>query len=57
MTMTAIVSKHRILARAKRQEGAKITMHDLFFIVLSVIFFAVSAAFVRGCEKLENEEK
>jgi len=32
-------------------------MHDLFFIAVAVIFFAVSAAFVRGCEKLENEEK
>ena len=31
-------------------------MQDLFFIAVTVIFFAVSAAFVRGCEKLAEEE-
>jgi hypothetical protein len=29
---------------------------DLLYIVVAVLFFAVSAAFVRGCEKLEEVE-
>jgi hypothetical protein len=29
---------------------------DIFYVVLAVLFFAVSAAFVRGCAKLEDEE-
>ena len=32
-------------------------MFDLFCLALVVIFFAVGAAFTRGCEKLENEEE
>ena len=32
-------------------------MLDVLFIVLTIAFFAVAAAFTRGCEKLELEEK
>jgi hypothetical protein len=32
-------------------------MLDLFFVVLTILFFAVAAAFVRGCARLEEEEK
>ena len=28
---------------------------DIFYIVVALLFFVVSAAFVRGCEKLEEE--
>ena len=31
-------------------------MLDFLFIAVAVIFFAVCAAFVRGCARLENEE-
>ena len=31
-------------------------MQDIFFIVVTVIFFVVGAAFTRGCERLEKEE-
>jgi len=31
-------------------------MFDLLAIVLTVLFFAVAAAFTRGCEKLEREK-
>lgn len=29
---------------------------DVFFVVVAILFFAVGAAFVRGCEKLEEAE-
>jgi hypothetical protein len=29
---------------------------DLLYVVLAVLFFIVAAAFVRGCEKLEEVE-
>jgi hypothetical protein len=29
---------------------------DIFFVIVAVLFFVVSAAFVRGCEKLEEVE-
>ena len=29
---------------------------DVFYVIAAVLFFAVSAAFVRGCEKLEEAE-
>ena len=32
-------------------------MLDALCIGLTILFFLASAAFVRGCEKLENEEK
>ena len=32
-------------------------MQDLFYIVVIVAFFVVAAAFTRGCERLEKEEK
>ena len=32
-------------------------MLDALFVALTILFFAVSAAFVRGCAKLEEEEK
>ena len=31
-------------------------MWDLFYVVLTAVFFAVGAAFARGCELLEREE-
>ena len=31
-------------------------MFDWVLIVLTVLFFAISALFVRGCEALEKEE-
>ena len=31
-------------------------MFDLFCVGLTVLFFAVAASFVRGCEALEKEE-
>ena len=31
-------------------------MHDIFYIVATVVFFVVAAAFARGCAKLEKEE-
>jgi hypothetical protein len=30
-------------------------MWDLFYIVLTIAFFAVAALFVRGCDKLGKE--
>jgi len=30
-------------------------MWDLFYVLLTVAFFAVAAAFVRGCDKLGKE--
>ncbi len=30
---------------------------DILAVVLAVLFFVVSAAFVRGCEKLEKPEE
>jgi len=30
---------------------------DIFCIVVTVVFFVVAAAFARGCENLEKEEK
>jgi hypothetical protein len=30
---------------------------DIFFVVVALLFFVVSAAFVRGCEKLEEVEE
>jgi hypothetical protein len=32
-------------------------MQDIFYIVVTVVFFVVAAAFALGCEKLEKEEK
>jgi hypothetical protein len=32
-------------------------MQDILYIVVTVVFFVVAAAFTRGCEKLEKEEK
>ncbi len=32
-------------------------MLDLLAIVLTVLFFALAAAFARGCEGLEHEEE
>jgi hypothetical protein len=29
---------------------------DLFYTVVGILFFVVGAAFVRGCEKLEEPE-
>ena len=31
-------------------------MFDVLFVGLAVLFFAVAALFVRGCEALEKEE-
>jgi hypothetical protein len=31
-------------------------MSDLLAIALTIVFFAVAAAFTRGCEKLEREK-
>jgi hypothetical protein len=31
-------------------------MQDIFYIVVTVVFFVVAAAFARGCAKLEKEE-
>jgi len=30
---------------------------DVPYVVLTLLFFFLAAAFVRGCEKLESEEK
>jgi hypothetical protein len=32
-------------------------MQDIFYIVVTVVFFVAAAAFARGCEHLEKEEK
>ena len=32
-------------------------MFDLLCLVVVILFFALGAAFVRGCEKLEKEEE
>ena len=32
-------------------------MFDLFCLAVIILFFAVGAAFVRGCENLEREEE
>jgi hypothetical protein len=32
-------------------------MFDLFCLTVIVLFFALGAAFARGCEKLEKEEE
>ena len=46
----------RTAPRAKEGEGAEagggIEVEDLFYIGLTVIFFAGALAYVRGCEKL-----
>jgi len=31
-------------------------MLDIFYVLITVLFFAVGAAFVRGCARLEKEE-
>ena len=31
-------------------------MWDVFFVILTVTFFAVAALFVNGCERLEKEK-
>ena len=31
-------------------------MLDAFFIVITIVFFAVGASFTRGCDKLFKEE-
>jgi hypothetical protein len=31
-------------------------MLDIFYVLITVFFFAVAAAFVRGCARLEKEE-
>ena len=31
-------------------------MFDLFCLAVIIVFFAIGAAFVRGCEKLEQED-
>jgi hypothetical protein len=31
-------------------------MFDLFCLAVAIVFFAVGAAFVLGCERLEREE-
>jgi hypothetical protein len=33
------------------------TVLDLFYILVTIGFFYLSAAFTRGCEKLATEEK
>lgn len=30
---------------------------DIFYTIVGILFFVVSAAFVRGCEKLEEVEE
>jgi hypothetical protein len=32
-------------------------MRDLLYVVLTLVFFWVSVAFTRGCEKLAKEEQ
>jgi hypothetical protein len=32
-------------------------MQDIFYIVVTVVFFVVAAAFTRGCAKLEKKEE
>lgn len=41
-------------ATDKRKENR--AMFDLICIAVVVLFFAVAAAFARGCERLETEE-
>jgi hypothetical protein len=31
-------------------------MSDIFYIVITLVFFAVGASFTRGCEKLWRDE-
>jgi hypothetical protein len=31
-------------------------MWDIFYIIVTLAFFALAAAFVRGCERLEKEK-
>ncbi len=31
-------------------------MLDIFYVLITILFFAVAAAFVRGCARLEKEE-
>jgi hypothetical protein len=37
-----------------RIEGSQI-MQDVFYVVIAILFFAVAAAFTRGCDKLSEE--
>jgi hypothetical protein len=37
-----------------RIEGSQI-MQDVFYVVITILFFAVAAAFTRGCDKLSEE--
>ena len=39
--------------RTREESGV---MFDLVCLVIIVVFFAVGAAFARGCERLETEE-
>ncbi len=32
-------------------------MLDLFYLAITLIFFRISAAFVRGCDRLAEEER
>jgi hypothetical protein len=35
-----------------RRDGGGVTMADIVFVIAAVAFFAVSAWYVRGCDKL-----
>jgi hypothetical protein len=37
--------------------GGEKPMQDIFYIVITIIFFVLAAAFTYGCERLEKEEK
>jgi hypothetical protein len=37
-----------------RIEGSQI-MQDVFYVVITILFFVVAAAFTRGCDKLSEE--
>jgi hypothetical protein len=30
-------------------------MQDVFFVAIAILFFAIAAAFTRGCDKLREE--
>jgi hypothetical protein len=38
----------------RRQDGRLVAMLDLIFVVVTVTFFALSTAYVCGCERLRK---
>jgi len=41
-----------IVGEGAAEEGRSIEMQDLLYLLIAIAFFAVAAAYVRGCDRL-----